>query len=261
MLLVIDVGNTHIVMGAYCQDKLEHVWRLASDSRKTEDEYLVYLSQFLTFQKIALAEITACAIASVVPNITASLKRLAKKYLHLQPLVVDSQTDTGMPVRMDYPEEVGADRIINAVAAYHTHGGPLIVADFGTATTFDCVSAQGEYLGGAIAPGIDISKDALFTKAARLASVPLTPPPRAIGTNTADSLRSGFFWGFGGQVDGIVRRMQEELGGQAHVIATGGLAPVIADYSETIEQVDAHLTLKGLRLVYERQQQLQGIEG
>ena len=177
---------------------------------------------------------------------------MARKFFDVLPLVVDCNTDTGMPILMDYPSEVGADRIINAMAAYNLYGGPLIVVDFGTATTFDCVSAAGGYLGGAIAPGIEISREALFARAAQLASVPMSRPKRAIGKNTAESLQSGVIWGYAGQVDGIVRRQKKELGGRVRVIATGGLATFISPYSETIEEVDPLLTLNGLHMVYKR---------
>ncbi|MEG1500975.1 MAG: type III pantothenate kinase [Clostridiales bacterium] len=257
MFLAVDVGNTQIVLGIYQDSELLHFWRLASDVKKTEYEYLALISELLRFENLSAGDIKEMAIASVVPAITSTLQRLAKKYFYLQPLIVDSETNTGMPILLDIPDEVGADRIVNAVAAYQDHGGPLIIVDFGTATTFDCVSSAGEYLGGAIAPGIDISKEALFTKAARLSSIVLTPPHKAIGTNTADSLRSGFFWGFAGQVDGIVGEMLLELGGEAKVIATGGLAKVIADYSKTIEEVDTFLTLKGLYLIYYRNKRLE----
>lgn len=255
MLLALDCGNTHIVAGVYDGERLLCHWRLNSDSRKTEDEYMVLLQNLLQAQGLSIADIDAMALGSVVPDLNFALRKLAQKYLRLTPLCVDSRTDTGIPILMTNPEEVGADRIINAVAAHHSYSGYLIVVDFGTATTFDCVSAAGEYLGGAIAPGIEISRKALFQHAARLANIPLEKPQHAIGRSTAEGLQSGTLWGFGGQVDGIVRKMSEELPSKPTVIATGGLAAFIAPFSESITQVEPLLTLEGLRLIYERQQQ------
>ena len=252
MFLAVDIGNTHIVAGIYDADKLVRSWRFSSDVQKTEDEYLVLLSELLAFEGLQKSDIREMAIASVVPSLTFSWQKMARKFFDVLPLVVDCNTDTGMPILMDYPNEVGADRIINAMAASNLYGGPLIVVDFGTATTFDCVSAAGGYLGGAIAPGIEISREALFARAAQLASVPMSRPKRAIGKNTAESLQSGVIWGYAGQVDGIVRRQKKELGGKVRVIATGGLATFISPYSETIEEVDPLLTLNGLHMVYKR---------
>jgi type III pantothenate kinase len=252
MLLTIDCGNTHIVLGVYKEFDLVNYWRISTDTKKTEDEYMVILTGLLANENLKPADITDMAMASVVPGITFVLHKLARKYFNIMPLIVDSRTDTGIEVLIDHPEEVGADRIINALAAHSIYSEPLIVVDFGTATTFDCISAEGAYLGGAIAPGIEISRQALFDKAARLANIPLERPEHIIGKNTTESVQSGILWGFGGQVDGIVSRMATEMGGNVKVIATGGLAQIIAAYSDTIDQVNPLLTLEGLRLVYER---------
>lgn len=255
MLLALDCGNTHIVAGVFDGQELLCHWRLSSDSRKTEDEYMVLLVGLLQAQGLALGDIDAMILGSVVPDLNFVLKKLARKHFKLIPVCIDSRTDTGMPILMHNPAEVGADRIINAVAAHHIYGGDLIVVDFGTATTFDAVSAAGEYLGGAIAPGIEISRRALFTHAARLANIPLEKPQHAIGRSTAEGLQSGTLWGFGGQVDGVVAKMSEEMPAKPTVVATGGLAAFIAPYSTRIDHVDPLLTLEGLRLIYERQQQ------
>lgn len=249
MFLGVDIGNTHIVAGIYQGEKLLDHWRFSTDKQKTEDEYLVLISQLMEFKRLSIDGIEEMAISSVVPSLTDTWQSLARKHFRLEPLVVDSNTDTGMPILLDYPEEAGADRIINAMAAYAQHKTALIIVDFGTATTFDCISDYGEYLGGAIAPGIEISREALFSHAARLSSVPLEQPKAAIGRNTAESLQAGMYWGFAGQVDAIVRKQKEELGEDVKVIATGGLAQFITEYSETIEEVDLLLTLKGLRIL------------
>ncbi len=252
MLLAIDCGNTHIVLGVYQGQKLLSHWRLQSNANRTEDEYLVLIESLLNREGLNIKDINHLALGTVVPTFQTIFMRLAKKYLNITPLCIDYTTDTGMPIFLDNPAEAGADRIINAVAAYAVYGGPLIVVDFGTATTFDCVSQKGEFLGGAIAPGIEISQEALFSKAARLFQVPLSPPEHVIGKNTQECLQAGLIWGFAGQVDGLIRRMQQELGQKAYVVATGGLAKTIADYTETIDQIDPMLTLEGLRLIYER---------
>lgn len=252
MLLTVDIGNTHVVLGLYGQEGLIRFWRIASDRKKTEDEFWIMLCQLVSCQGLDSNGLKDIAIGSVVPAMTEAWAKLARKYLKTEPLIVDSGTDTGMPILIDNPKEAGADRIINGVAAFHLYGGPAIIVDFGTATTFDCISQDGSYIGGAIAPGILISNEALFSHAARLAAVPLERPKHTIGRNTAESLQSGILWGFGGQVDGLVRRMQKELPEKARVIATGGLSGMIASYSETIETVNPLLTLEGLRLIYER---------
>ena len=254
MLLVVDVGNTHIVWGVYKNNELLAHWRVASNRFATEDEYAVILQGLLQQQGLKLNAIAGMAIASVVPPITANLLIMANKHLRLDPLVVDYNLSTGLEIKLDNPQEIGADRIVNCVAAlriYQTR--PMIVVDFGTGTTFDCISEAGAYLGGAIAPGVGISIEALFSKAAKLPRVELTPPPQAIGTNTLTCLQSGCLYGFVGQVDGIVGRLQQELDGKALVIATGGLAKDIAPHTDSIDIVDEWLTLNGLRMLFQEQ--------
>jgi len=253
MLLALDCGNTHIVAGVYDGARLLCHWRLSSDSRKTEDEYMVLLQGLLQAEGLHIRDISAMILGSVAPDLNFVLLKLARKHFKLTPICVDSGVDTGMPILLHNPREVGADRIINAVAAHHIYSGYLIIVDFGTATTFDCVSAAGEYLGGAIAPGIEISRHALFQHAAKLTNIPLEKPRHAIGRSTAESLQSGVLWGFGGQVDGLVGKMSKELPEKPTVIATGGLASFIAPFCEHVGHVEPLLTLEGLRLIYERQ--------
>lgn len=252
MLLAVDCGNTHLVIGLFDGEKLLRSWRLSTDTRKTEDEYLVMLRQLLAEDGHSLQEISGMAVGSVVPAVNFALYKLADKYLRCEHCFVTYETDTGIPILMDNPAEVGADRIINAVSAHAKYSGPLIIVDFGTATTFDCITAAGEYIGGAICPGIEISQQALFARAAKLANIELRRPQSAVGKNTADCLRSGLLWGYGGQIDGLVRRMKAEIGCDATVIATGGLASFISSFAETIDVVDGQLTLEGLRMIWER---------
>ena len=252
MLLALDCGNTQIVAGVYNGEQLLCHWRLVSDVRRTEDEYLVLLSSLFVAEGLSIRNIEDMIIASVVPDVEWTLQKLGHKHLKLNPVCLNSQTDSGLAILLTNPQELGADRIANAVAAHHTYGGNLIVVDFGTATTFDCVSATAEYLGGAIVPGFGISRQALFTYAARLNNISLEKPQRAIGRNTAECLQSGMMWGFGGQVDGLVRRMSAEFPGKPAVVATGGYATLIAPYSDCIDHVDPLLTLEGLRIIYGR---------
>jgi type III pantothenate kinase len=255
MLLAIDCGNTHIVLGAFEGDKLLRSWRVSTEAEKTEDEFLVLLKELFCTQGLDLRQISGVAICSVVPGVNYALRQLAAKYLSCPaPLFVDYSVPTDIKLAVDNPSELGADRIVNAVSAHHKYGGDLIVVDFGTATTLDCVSAAGDYLGGAICPGVEVSQQALLSHASKLAHVALHRPARVIATNTADCLRSGILWGYGGQVDSLVRRMSNEWGKLPQVIATGGLATLIAGYSDTIGLVDIRLTLDGLRLVWEQQQ-------
>jgi len=252
MLLVWDCGNTQVVAGVYEGARLVCHWRLSSDGRRTEDEYMALLTSLLASQGLDWREIQEMAVCSVVPDVEWVLKQLARKHLRLEPLCLSSETDSGIAILLDNPSELGPDRIANAVAAHQLYGGELIVVDFGTATTFDCVTSQGEYLGGAIVPGIEISRQALFSRAARLSSIPVEKPRCAIGRSTAEGLQSGLMWGYGGQVDGLTRKLGAEMPGPPAVIATGGYAALIAPYSETIGRVEPMLTLDGLRLVYER---------
>jgi type III pantothenate kinase len=246
MILAVDVGNTQILIALYEDAEIRDHWRLATNAERTSDEYAVLIRQF-----IGEVSIEGVAISSVVPRATAALRNMSTKYFKLDPVVVEPGTKTGMPILIDNPREVGADRIVNGIGAYDIYGGPAVVVDFGTATTLDAVSAKGEYLGGAILPGIEISMDALFSRADRLSRVELVEPRSVIGKSTVEALQSGAIYGFAGQVDGICRRMQDELG-ESTVVATGGLSGLISRYSTTIQHVDPWLTLHGLRLVYER---------
>ncbi len=246
MLLAVDVGNTQILIALFQGGDITDHWRLATNAERTSDEYAVLLRQL-----IGEVELDGVAISSVVPRATTALRSMSTKYFKLDPVVVEPGTKTGMPILIDNPREVGADRVVNGIGAYDLYGGPTVVIDFGTATTLDAVSAKGEYLGGAILPGIEISMDALFARADRLSRVELIEPRSVIGKSTAEALQSGAIYGFAAQVDGICRRMQDELG-DCTVVATGGLSGLISRFSETIQHVDPWLTLHGLRLVYER---------
>ena len=251
MLLAVDCGNTNIVLGVFEQDKLLASWRLNTDAAKTGDEYFILFKELFCTAGLSWDKIRGIIIDSVVPDINVSLRKMAEKYLSgLPPRFVDYTTPTGLKLLVDNPAELGADRIVNSLAAHIKYGGNLIVVDFGTATTFDCVSAAGEYLGGAICPGIEISCEALFRHAARLSHVQLRRPPKVIATNTEDSLLSGILWGYGGQVDAVAARMSAEWGVAPRVIATGGFAELIAVYSDLIEKVDILLTLEGLRMIW-----------
>ncbi|MHB8125999.1 MAG: type III pantothenate kinase [Desulfitobacteriaceae bacterium] len=252
MILVFDVGNTNIVIGVYDERVLIHHWRVSTDKSRTVDEYAVVTKNLFNFSGLSFEKIKAVVISSVVPPVMPTLEELARKYFGVEPLVVGPGVKTGMPIIYDNPREVGADRIVNAVAAYAKYGGPLIIVDFGTATTFCCISQHGEYLGGAIAPGIGISTEALFQRASKLPRIELVKPKSIIAKNTVAGMQSGIYYGFSGQVDGIVERMKEELGPTTKVIATGGLAEFIAEESHALETVDPFLTLDGLLLIYER---------
>lgn len=252
MLLAIDIGNTNIVIGIYEQRRLKCHWCVASDQRKTADEYGLLLSQLSHYRGIDIAAIDAVIVASVVPALTQVFTKMAGELFKCQPLLVGPGIKTGIPIRFENPKEVGADRIVNGVAVYELYGGPAIVVDFGTATTFDAISAQGEYLGGAIAPGIAIATEALFARAAKLPRVELLRPPKVIGKNTISGMQAGIVYGFIGQVEGVVSRMKLELEGRSVVVATGGLASFIGPEVSCIDKVDLMLTLEGLRLIYER---------
>jgi type III pantothenate kinase len=270
MLLALDVGNTNTVLGLYrltpdpsapgaptatrSDEERELVahWRVTTHRSQTSDEYGVLFVNLFQMSGISVDEVHHIIISSVVPPVESTLRRVCEKYFHLQPIFVEPGIKTGMPVLVDNPTELGADRLVNAIAAYERYGGPCIVVDFGTATTFDVISAKGEYLGGAISPGLGISADALFSRAARLGRVDIKRPAKVIGTNTVTHLQSGLYYGYIGLVDGIIERMIAELGAQARVIATGGLARQISEDSRYIAQIDDMLTLDGLRILFDR---------
>jgi type III pantothenate kinase len=253
MLLAIDVGNTQTVIGAYRGSDLVGNWRLSTNSNQTGDELALYYQGFLMLKGLSFAGFDAVIISSVVPTATMSLEHMTREYWDFDPLIVGKNIGAGIRVLVDNPKEVGPDRLVNAVAAFERYGGPSVVVDFGTATTLDAISASGEYLGGVIAPGIEISSQALFRAAARLTRVDMYRPPSVIGKNTIWSLQSGIIFGFAGQVDRLVELMQEELGDGVTVVATGGLAEVIVDECRTVQFHDPLLTLHGLRLIYEKE--------
>ncbi len=247
MLLAIDIGNTTIVLGIFSGGRLVDHWRLSSDRGKTADEYGILISALIGSRKIK-----GMIISSVVPPLLKVFQEMSERYLHISPLIVEPGMDTGISIKYPRPEELGADRIVNATAAYHLYKTSLIIVDFGTATTFCALSGEGDYLGGIIVPGIGISVEALFEKTALLPRIELVKPATVIGKGTVESMQSGIIYGFAELVDGIVKRMKKEFSAEAKVIATGGWAELIASESKTIDEVVPFLTLKGLKIIYER---------
>ena len=252
MLLAIDIGNTNIHMGLWQSDTWALCWRARSVAEKMPDEYAVLIRSFLNNADMGWEAVTGVIVCSVVPTLTVKFVELIDRYTQLQPLVVTHETKTGVKVNVDQPQQVGADRIVNAAAAHALFGGPAIVIDFGTSTNFDVVSGKGEYLGGAIAPGIHLAHDALVSRAAKLHKVDVQPPPSPIGRNTIHAMQSGLFWGHVSAVEGIVKRLTKALNeGKAKIIATGGFAPMFQQHTDVIDTIAPELTLDGLRVIYE----------
>ena len=266
MLLTLDVGNTNTVLGLYrlASDELVTHWRVSTLRTQTADEYGVLFLNLFAMRKVEAADVSSIIISSVVPPLESTLRQVCERYFNLKPMFVEPGIKTGMPILVDNPAELGADRLVNGVAAFARYGGPCIVVDFGTATTFDVISAKGEYLGGVISPGLAISAEALFSRAAKLSRVDVKKPAKVIGTNTVAHLQSGLYYGYIGLVDGILERMLNEMRGQdseapaPKIIATGGLANLVADDSRFIATIDDMLTLEGLRIIYERNRVAKG---
>lgn len=252
LIFVFDVGNTNIVLGVYDGEELKHHWRIETNRNKTEDEYGMIVKSLFEHVNLSFSNIDGIIISSVVPPIMFALERMCQKYFHHKPLVVGPGIKTGLNIKYENPREVGADRIVNAVAAIHEYGGPLIIVDFGTATTYCYINDDKQYMGGAIAPGVNISTEALYSKAAKLPRIEIARPEHIVGKNTVAAMQSGIVYGYVGQVEGIVKRMKDQSDENPLVIATGGLANLIAQESNMIDIVDPFLTLKGLQLIYKR---------
>ncbi|NRG47181.1 type III pantothenate kinase [Bacillus sp. CRN 9] len=252
MIFVFDIGNTNMVLGVYEGDELKYHWRIETNRHKTEDEYGMIIKSLFEHEKLSFSDIDGIIISSVVPPIMFTLERMCEKYFHIKPLVVGPGIKTGLNIKYDNPKEVGADRIVNAIAGIHVYGSPLIIVDFGTATTYCYINEHKQYMGGAIAPGIGVSTEALYSRAAKLPRIEIARPEGIVGKNTVAAMQSGILFGYVGQVEGIVRRMKEESKKTPTVIATGGLANLISKESNIIDVVDPFLTLKGLQLIYKR---------
>jgi type III pantothenate kinase len=252
MIFVMDVGNTNIVFGVYEKDYLKYHWRAETNRHKTEDEFGMFVKSLFEHVGLTFDEIDGIIISSVVPPIMFSLERMCKKYFSISPLIVGPGIKTGLNIKYENPREVGADRIVNAVAGIHEYGGPLIIVDFGTATTYCYINEDKQYMGGAIAPGIGISTEALYSKAAKLPRIEIARPESVIGKNTVSAMQAGILYGYVGQVDGIVKKMKAQSSAEPTVIATGGLAALIGQETNLIDVVDPFLTLKGLKLIYKR---------
>ena len=252
MLFSVDVGNTNLSLGVFRGAELVGDWRLKTDREQTVDGWGVLFRNLLSLNGLELGEVEGMVISSVVPSLDASLRKMAEKYLNSSPLFLDAETDTGLTIRIDNPLEVGADRIANSVAAYDRFGGPCVSVDFGTAINFDVISANAEYIGGLLCPGIGVAAEALFRRTARLPQIELREPETLVGAGTVPALQSGMFYGALGQLDGILERLVAELGPETSVVATGGQAQMICPKSRYVREVDEHLTLQGLRLIWER---------
>ena len=251
MILAIDVGNTHTVVGVYDDKKLLSYWRISTDLNKTEDEYGMLVKNLLSNSNLALSDIKSVVISCVIPPVSWILKKMSIDYFKVSALIVGPGIKTGICIKTDNPKEVGADRIVNAIAAYKLYGGPVIIVDFGTATTFCAVDADGIYLGGAIAPGLEISVEALFEKTAKLPKIEIIKPKHSIGSNTITAMQSGMFFGYLGLINELIRRFKRELGEDSVVVATGGQAELIGNESKLIDKINPLLTLEGLHLIYE----------
>lgn len=253
MLLAVDVGNSETTIGVFDREELVQTWRLATQSNRTADELALVFSAFLNLEGLSFdRNVTGVAVSCVVPRSTQALREMVRRYFHFEPLIVEPGIKTGMPVKIDNPKEVGADRIVNAVAAHAFHGGPCVVVDLGTATTFDAVSAKGEYIGGAIAPGLEMSVNALVASTAMLKRVEFKAPDHLIGKSTAEAIQSGVVFGYACLIEGMVDRFRKELGGDARTVMTGGLAEAMSENVTGIDVVDPWLVLKGLRILFER---------
>ncbi|MGO4890171.1 type III pantothenate kinase [Anaerobacillus sp. MEB173] len=250
MIFVLDVGNTNIVLGVYDGEELKYHWRVGTSRQKTEDEYGMLIKDLFAYKGLPIDAIDGIIISSVVPPIMFALERMCRKYFNIEPMIIGPGIKTGLNIKYDNPKEVGADRIVNAVAGIHLYGSPLIIVDFGTATTFCYINEEKQYMGGAIAPGISISTEALYTQASKLPRIEITKPSNIIGKNTVSAMQAGIVYGYVGQVEGIVNRMKAQANVEPKVIATGGLAPLIARESNCIDIVDPFLTLKGLQMIY-----------